>query len=178
MSLILSIEKARRIIWTKCYAENYKKVKLLRKSFSFHKVFPRIYNLKEHLHTFSLKNTEILQTVNAYPKYNYDYAVHDLHTGDVKNKWETRDGDVVKGAYSVNEPDGTIRKVEYTADKHNGFNAVVTKIGKAVHPEPVHHYGGGYGGHFGGIAAGFHGDAGSFANANNLVFAHHGGHHY
>ncbi|KAG8237010.1 hypothetical protein J437_LFUL017426 [Ladona fulva] len=86
----------------------------------------------------------------APPKYNYDYAVHDLHTGDVKNKWETRDGDVVKGAYSVNEPDGTILKVEYTADKHNGFNAVVKRLGKAIHPEPVHHYDGGaaYGGGF------------------------------
>ncbi|XP_046393618.1 cuticle protein 19-like [Ischnura elegans] len=95
----------------------------------------------------------------AYPKYNFDYAVHDLHTGDVKNQWETRDGDVVRGYYSLNEPDGTIRQVEYSADKHNGFNAVVKKIGKAVHPEPVHHYApvhyahsgeGHLGGHYGG----------------------------
>ncbi|KAG8225478.1 hypothetical protein J437_LFUL004479 [Ladona fulva] len=81
----------------------------------------------------------------AYPKYNFDYAVHDLHTGDVKNQWETRDGDVVKGSYSLNDPDGTIRQVDYTADKHNGFNAVVKKIGKSIHPEPVHHYGAGHG---------------------------------
>jgi len=33
------------------------------------------------------------------------------------------------------EPDGTQRIVEYTADKHNGFNAVVKKIGHAHHPE-------------------------------------------
>lgn len=44
----------------------------------------------------------------------------DYHTGDVKSQHETRDGDVVKGSYSVVEPDGTIRTVEYTADKHNG----------------------------------------------------------
>lgn len=32
------------------------------------------------------------------------------------------------------EPDGTIRTVSYTADDHNGFNAVVTRSGHAVHP--------------------------------------------
>ncbi|KAG8232481.1 hypothetical protein J437_LFUL012714 [Ladona fulva] len=78
--------------------------------------------------------------LQAHPHYNYDYGVHDLHTGDVKNKWETRDGDVVKGSYSLHEADGTIRQVDYTADDHNGFNAVVKKIGKAVHPPTVHHY--------------------------------------
>lgn len=33
----------------------------------------------------------------AYPKYTFDYSVNDPHTGDHKNQWETRDGDVVKG---------------------------------------------------------------------------------
>lgn len=32
------------------------------------------------------------------------------------------------------EPDGTIRTVHYTADDHNGFNAVVSRAGHAVHP--------------------------------------------
>jgi hypothetical protein len=27
------------------------------------------------------------------------------------------------------EPDGTVRIVEYTSDKHNGFNAIVKKVG-------------------------------------------------
>lgn len=66
--------------------------------------------------------------------------MNDPHTGDVKSQYEERDGDVVKGSYSVNEPDGTIRIVEYTADPHNGFNAVVKKIGKAVHPTPIAKY--------------------------------------
>lgn len=35
------------------------------------------------------------------------------------------------------EADGSIRTVDYTADKHNGFNAVVTKTA-AAHP---HHSG-------------------------------------
>lgn len=45
-----------------------------------------------------------------------------------------RDGDVVKGSYSLVEPDGTIRTVHYTADDHNGFNAVVERSGHAAHP--------------------------------------------
>ncbi|XP_054260466.1 uncharacterized protein LOC128985110 [Macrosteles quadrilineatus] len=76
-----------------------------------------------------------------YPKYEFKYGVHDPHTGDIKQQWEHRDGDKVKGMYSLVEPDGTIRIVEYTADDHNGFNAVVKKIGHAHHPPPKHHYG-------------------------------------
>ena len=33
----------------------------------------------------------------------------------------------MKGEYSVVEADGSIRTVTYTADDHNGFNAVVTR---------------------------------------------------
>ncbi|NP_001166644.1 cuticular protein RR-2 motif 126 precursor [Bombyx mori] len=84
----------------------------------------------------------------AYPKYAFDYSVNDPHTGDHKTQWESRDGDVVKGAYSLAEPDGTTRIVEYTADKHNGFNAVVKRIGQAHHPQV-------YGGHYDG--AGYYG---------------------
>nr|CAD7452427.1 unnamed protein product [Timema tahoe] len=77
----------------------------------------------------------------AHPQYKFDYAVHDPHTGDVKNQWESRDGDVVKGSYSLVESDGTVRTVDYTADKHNGFNAVVKKSGHAIHPEQSSYYG-------------------------------------
>ncbi|KAK7869767.1 hypothetical protein R5R35_008302 [Gryllus longicercus] len=79
----------------------------------------------------------------AYPKYSFDYGVHDGHTGDVKSQSEHRDGDVVKGAYSLVEPDGTTRIVEYTADDHNGFNAIVKRVGHAAHP--IAHGGYGYG---------------------------------
>jgi len=61
------------------------------------------------------------------PKYSFSYGVNDPHTGDNKEHHETRDGDVVQGSYSLVEPDGTRRTVEYTADPHNGFNAVVHK---------------------------------------------------
>ncbi|XP_073951910.1 uncharacterized protein [Choristoneura fumiferana] len=61
----------------------------------------------------------------AHPKYEYSYSVADGHSGDNKSQQESRDGDVVKGSYSFHEADGSIRTVEYTADDHNGFNAVV-----------------------------------------------------
>ncbi|XP_028169628.1 uncharacterized protein LOC114359425 [Ostrinia furnacalis] len=63
----------------------------------------------------------------AYPKYEFEYAVSDKKTGDHKRHHETRDGDKVRGEYSLVEPDGSMRKVQYDADDHNGFNAVVSK---------------------------------------------------
>lgn len=57
-----------------------------------------------------------------------------MHTGDVKSQWESRDEGVVKGHYSVLEPDGSIRSVHYTADAKNGFTAVVKTHGPNVHP--------------------------------------------
>ncbi|XP_049876655.1 collagen alpha-2(I) chain-like [Pectinophora gossypiella] len=70
----------------------------------------------------------------AYPAYAFEYSVKDPHTGDNKAQWEKRDGDVVKGAYSLVEPDGSIRVVEYYADDKTGFNAVVKRLGPNLHP--------------------------------------------
>ncbi|XP_046988930.1 skin secretory protein xP2-like [Schistocerca americana] len=70
----------------------------------------------------------------APPSYKFDYAVADSHTGDAKTQFEHRDGDRVTGAYSLIDADGTTRIVEYTADDHNGFQAVVKRIG---HPTPA-----------------------------------------
>jgi len=72
------------------------------------------------------------------PNYHFNYGVKDLHTGDLKSQWERREGDVVKGSYSLMEPDGSIRTVDYTADSRNGFNAVVSKTGHGVHPAVPH----------------------------------------
>ncbi|XP_059052462.1 cuticle protein 8-like [Achroia grisella] len=72
--------------------------------------------------------------VYSYPRYTFNYGVADGHTGDQKSQWESRDGDVVKGQYSLVEADGTIRTVNYSADDHNGFNAVVSRQGPAAHP--------------------------------------------
>ncbi|KAG6463534.1 cuticle protein 7 [Manduca sexta] len=72
--------------------------------------------------------------IYAHPRYQFNYGVADGHTGDQKSQWEARDGDVVKGQYSLVEPDGTVRTVNYSADDHNGFNAVVSRHGHAAHP--------------------------------------------
>ncbi|XP_074037377.1 uncharacterized protein [Leptinotarsa decemlineata] len=64
--------------------------------------------------------------------YQFGYEVNDLHTGDVKNHQESREGDLVKGSYSFIEADGSRRIVEYTVDPHSGFNAVVHKEAGAV----------------------------------------------
>lgn len=60
----------------------------------------------------------------------------DLHTGDVKHQWEKKDGHKVTGHYSLVEPDGSVRIVDYTADEKSGFNAVVKHKGPSVHPIP------------------------------------------
>ncbi|XP_046744622.1 larval cuticle protein A2B-like [Diprion similis] len=77
---------------------------------------------------------------DPHPQYNFSYDVHDDHTGDIKSQQESRDGDVVHGSYSLVEADGTRRVVEYTADPHSGFNAVVHKEGKPVHAPVVAKY--------------------------------------
>ncbi|CAG9858804.1 unnamed protein product [Phyllotreta striolata] len=73
--------------------------------------------------------------LHAPANYQFKYGVHDPHTGDNKQQSESRVGDTVKGEYSLAEPDGTIRVVKYTADPHNGFNAVVSRVGHAAHPQ-------------------------------------------
>ncbi|XP_026276983.1 cuticle protein 19-like [Frankliniella occidentalis] len=67
------------------------------------------------------------------PKYAYQYSVHDKHTGDVKDVWEHRDGDVTKGGYTLLEPDGHTRVVEYIVTKKGGFQATVKRL-------PPHHH--------------------------------------
>lgn len=67
-------------------------------------------------------------------KYEFDYEVNDPHTGDQKSQHEVRDGDYVKGSYSLVEPDGTKRTVEYSDEGH-GLNAVVIKEGE---PQSAH----------------------------------------
>ncbi|KFB45771.1 AGAP006857-PA-like protein [Anopheles sinensis] len=103
---------------------------------------------------------------HSHPSYKFEYGVKDPHTGDHKSQWEHRDGDVVKGAYTLHEADGTERVVEYSSDKHNGFQAHVKRVGHAHHPEVYGHHeeGHSYGGHG-------HGHASSYANGN--LYQHH-----
>ncbi|XP_068630576.1 adult-specific cuticular protein ACP-20-like [Battus philenor] len=76
----------------------------------------------------------------AHPKYEFDYKVVDPHTGDKKSQHEYRDGDVVKGVYSLHEPDGSVRVVEYHGDKHSGFHADVKHSTHHIVPEHHHHH--------------------------------------
>lgn len=46
-------------------------------------------------------------------------------TGNNQQHEESRDGDVVRGKYTVVEPDGTLRTVTYTADAKNGFQVTI-----------------------------------------------------
>jgi hypothetical protein len=63
--------------------------------------------------------------------------VHDTYTGDIKSQNEYADANgYVKGSYSLVEPDGSKRTVEYTADDYNGFNAEVKKEGG--YPAPAY----------------------------------------
>ncbi|XP_055623355.1 histidine-rich glycoprotein-like [Toxorhynchites rutilus septentrionalis] len=71
---------------------------------------------------------EVPHDYYAKAKYKFDYGVEDPHTGDHKTHWEERDGDVVKGAYTLFDSDGSTRIVEYTADPKHGFNAVIKKV--------------------------------------------------
>lgn len=83
-------------------------------------------------------NLNKIPNFKAPAHYKYGYAVKDPHTGDHKEAWESRDGDAVKGSYSLLDSDGTKRVVDYTADKHQGFSAVVKTIGHGH--EHVEHY--------------------------------------
>lgn len=50
-----------------------------------------------------------------------------------RQKNEVRDGHVVKGQYSLVEPDGSVRVVTYGANDVNGFNAIVKRVGGNLH---------------------------------------------
>ncbi|XP_059227040.1 cuticle protein 19-like [Stomoxys calcitrans] len=122
-------------------------------------MFPLIFNIA-CLRVFN----SIFEDYHSHPKYEFKYGVKDSKTGDIKDQWEHRDGNHVKGSYTLKEADGTTRVVDYHADKHNGFNAVVKKIGHAYHPEIHHHHTYHHGGLEGGHGDHGHGHATSYVN--------------
>ncbi|XP_015590631.1 larval cuticle protein A3A-like [Cephus cinctus] len=78
-----------------------------------------------------------IQELDTVPQYSFAYDVQDAITGDSKAQYETRNGDVVLGSYSLIEADGTRRIVDYTADPINGFNAVVSREPALAYVSPV-----------------------------------------
>uniref|UniRef100_A0AAG5DY08 Uncharacterized protein n=1 Tax=Anopheles atroparvus TaxID=41427 RepID=A0AAG5DY08_ANOAO len=90
------------------------------------------------------KTVKHVEYPEAPAEYQFQYSVHDEHTGDIKSQQEERHGDDVKGQYTLIDADGHRRVVDYTADEHNGFNAVVRrepleghKIVKTIAKVPV-----------------------------------------
>ena len=65
--------------------------------------------------------------------YDFEYAVHDEHTGDIKEQHESAKDGAISGFYSLIDADGYKRVVHYTADDHHGFQAKVER-------EPVQGY--------------------------------------
>ncbi|XP_073975204.1 uncharacterized protein [Rhodnius prolixus] len=90
-----------------------------------------------HAPVATVAHAPVADEYDPNPSYSFSYSVSDALTGDNKDQTETRNGDVVQGSYSLVEPDGSRRIVEYTADPVNGFNAVVHKDGAAVAHAPV-----------------------------------------
>ncbi|XP_034485380.1 larval cuticle protein A2B-like [Drosophila innubila] len=86
--------------------------------------------------------TKAAEEYDPHPQYKYAYDVQDALSGDSKSQVEERDGDVVRGEYSLIDADGYKRTVQYTADPINGFNAVVNRepLVKTVAAAPVAHY--------------------------------------
>ncbi|KAJ8729174.1 hypothetical protein PYW08_000755 [Mythimna loreyi] len=77
---------------------------------------------------------------DANPNYNFAYDVNDAHTGDIKSQHESRRGDTVLGQYSLLQPDGVRRTVDYRANDHTGFLATVHNDGRPVptpHAQPA-----------------------------------------
>lgn len=57
--------------------------------------------------------------------FNFQYAVNDVETANDYTHNAVSDGDVTRGEYRVQLPDGRTQIVKYTADWKNGYNAVV-----------------------------------------------------
>uniref|UniRef100_T1IUJ3 Uncharacterized protein n=1 Tax=Strigamia maritima TaxID=126957 RepID=T1IUJ3_STRMM len=66
---------------------------------------------------------------HGYGTYKFGYEVNDPHTQNQQSRHETKDGHgTVRGSYKLKDADGHVRVVEYIADKHNGFRALVNGI--------------------------------------------------
>ncbi|XP_065341005.1 cuticle protein [Cloeon dipterum] len=61
------------------------------------------------------------------PAYNFSFDVKDDQFTNYQNRKEQREGDQIKGSYSVVDSDGFIRTVTYTADPVGGFKAEVIR---------------------------------------------------
>ncbi|XP_055639617.1 larval cuticle protein A2B-like [Toxorhynchites rutilus septentrionalis] len=65
--------------------------------------------------------------------YEFNYDIHDDHTGDVHGRKEARKDDHTQGEYYLIDADGHKRTVTYQVDGKSGFIA-------QVHREPIKGY--------------------------------------
>ncbi|CAD6997098.1 cuticle protein 8 [Ceratitis capitata] len=79
------------------------------------------------VHVHAIGELRDLHEEHGPVAYEFQYEVHDPHTGDIKSQKEARKDDHVVGVYQLIEPDGHRRIVHYKADDHNGFEAVVSR---------------------------------------------------
>lgn len=70
---------------------------------------------------------QVVHAAEAPANYDFNYDVHDQHTGDIKQQHETAQNGAISGQYSLIDADGFRRIVDYTADDHHGFNANVRR---------------------------------------------------
>lgn len=86
-----------------------------------------------HAHSLADRHTHMLAHTIAHMQhvhepgmpFNFEYAVNDAETANDYNHNAVSDGDVTRGEYRVQLPDGRTQIVKYTADWKNGYNAVV-----------------------------------------------------
>lgn len=88
--------------------------------------------LNEAHHFYNHQSIQVHPDYWTPPKYDFGYNIYDPHTGDVKNQYEHRNGDHLRGTYSFIEANGLRRVVEYSSDPLTGFNAYVRH-------EPLNH---------------------------------------
>ncbi|CAO1330882.1 unnamed protein product [Diamesa serratosioi] len=70
---------------------------------------------------------QVAHVAEAPANYDFNYAVNEPSTGDVKSQWEKATNGAIQGTYQLNDADGFLRTVEYTADDVNGFQANVRR---------------------------------------------------
>ncbi|GAB6026292.1 hypothetical protein CHUAL_012499 [Chamberlinius hualienensis] len=102
--------------------------------------------------------SSIYNNLDGY-NYNFGYDVKDPKYGNYQSRQESGSADpkgVTKGSYSLVEPDGSVRTVNYVADWVNGFRATVNDKNGVTQHGYNSGYGGGDGG-YGGSSKGYGG---------------------
>ncbi|XP_058065915.1 probable voltage-dependent N-type calcium channel subunit alpha-1B [Anopheles bellator] len=73
----------------------------------------------------------------AKPDYLFEYGVEDPKSKVSQSRKEHRHEDELHGEYSLHQPDGKLRTVKYSSNKHDGFQAEVLIDGKPLHEEEL-----------------------------------------